>query len=156
MHASTSPRAKVEHELLQQCADLDVVVLKHLRTDGRCVVFAVPLFGENAAWTSTRTSVDVEDIEAVYLPASFAGPTFCTAAEQLTICIGYPLDNDEKTEVDDGSWPVVIEWPARMLLSSQVTQLPASSKTASSVELIDSCKKVDAEFLLDLSWTWTR
>ena len=113
------------------------------------MLFALPLFGEIAPWDSTKALVNAKDVESVYLPEGFDVPNVCGPADELTICLGYPLDDDETMGIHDDSWPLFVEWPARMLLSSQVTQLPPSSETTSSVELVDSCKKVDAAVL---SW----
>uniref|UniRef100_A0AAV1U1U1 Uncharacterized protein n=1 Tax=Peronospora matthiolae TaxID=2874970 RepID=A0AAV1U1U1_9STRA len=142
VQASASPRAKFEYELLRQFSGLDVVVLKHLRSGGHCVLFALPLFGEIAPWDSTKALMNAEDVDSVYLPESFDVPNVCGTADELTICLGYPLDDDETTGIHDDLWPLFVEWPARMLLSSQVTQLPPSSETTSSVELVDSCKTI--------------
>ncbi|KAE9044444.1 hypothetical protein PR002_g2810 [Phytophthora rubi] len=119
LQAATSQRAKFEYEILQHHPDLEVLVL-----------------------TSSRTKLlDAEDPELVFLSDGFQAPNFSAATDALTIFIGYPLKDEEEMKLD-GAWPLFVEWPARMMLSSQVTQTPPSSKAQSSVELIASCKEM--------------
>ncbi|KAL4118445.1 hypothetical protein PRIC2_010770 [Phytophthora ramorum] len=104
------------------------------------VLFALPLLGEEAQW-DPKILVQSEDPQSVFTPNGFNGPNFSNSTDRLTIFIGYPM-NDEEECKSDGGWPLLIEWPTGMELSSQVTQIPPSSKAQSSVELMSSCKKM--------------
>ncbi|KAG7391393.1 hypothetical protein PHYPSEUDO_004928 [Phytophthora pseudosyringae] len=138
LQAAPSQRAKFEHEMLQHHPGLEVLVLTSEST-GSYVLFALPLLGEKPQW-DPKGFVEKEDLDSVYIPDGFHAPNFLVTTDVLTIFIGYPME--EEGAESDGAWPLVVEWPANMLLSSQVTQTPPSSKAQSSVELIASCKKM--------------
>ncbi|EGZ10153.1 hypothetical protein PHYSODRAFT_523774 [Phytophthora sojae] len=125
--------------MLQHHPDLEVLVLTS-SSSGSYVLFALPLLGDKPQWDPKKL-LETEDPELVFIPHGFHAPNFSTATDGLTISIGYPLKDDADMKLD-GAWPLFVEWPARMLLSSQVTQTPPSSKAQSSVELIASCKKM--------------
>ncbi|KAE9049944.1 hypothetical protein PR003_g2976 [Phytophthora rubi] len=139
LQAATSQRAKFEYEILQHHPDLEVLVLTSSRTVSYAL-FALPLLGEKSQWDPKKL-LDAEDPELVFLSDGFQAPNFSAATDALTIFIGYPLKDEEEMKLD-GAWPLFVEWPARMMLSSQVTQTPPSSKAQSSVELIASCKEM--------------
>ncbi|OWZ11171.1 hypothetical protein PHMEG_00015851 [Phytophthora megakarya] len=134
---TASQRAKFEYEMLQHLPDLEVLVLTSPRT-GNYALFALPLLGEKPQ-LDPKSLVEKEDLDLVYIPDRFEGPNFSATTDGLTILIGYPMEEDTKS---DAVWALVLEWPANMLLSSEVTQTPPSSKTQSSVELIASCEKM--------------
>ncbi|KAL4167371.1 hypothetical protein KRP22_012857 [Phytophthora ramorum] len=136
---NASQRAKFEYDMLQHHPGLEVLVL-HSANGGRNVLFALPLLGEEAQW-DPKILVQSEDPQSVFTPNGFNGPNFSDSTDRLTIFIGYPM-NDEEECKSDGGWPLLIEWPTGMELSSQVTQIPPSSKAQSSVELMSSCKKM--------------
>jgi hypothetical protein len=139
LQAATSQRAKFEYEMLQHHPGLEVLVLRS-QSAGPYVLFALPLLGEKPRW-DPKMLVEAENPEAVHVPDGFKTPNFAVATDGLTIFIGYPLEQDDGSK-RDSAWPLQIEWPARMLLSSQVTQIPPSSEGQSSVELLSSCEQV--------------
>ncbi|ETK82708.1 hypothetical protein L915_11949 [Phytophthora nicotianae] len=137
LQAATSQRAKFEYEMLQHRPELEVLVMSSEST-GNYVLFALPLLGEKPQW-DPKNLIEAEDLDSVYIPDGFHAPNFSVTTNGLTIFIGYPMKEEAKS---DAAWPLLVEWPAKMLLSSQVTQTPPSSKGQSSVELIASCKKM--------------
>ncbi|GMF44327.1 unnamed protein product [Phytophthora fragariaefolia] len=139
LQTATSPRAKFEFEMLQHHPDLEVLVLTSTNTGDDFVLFALPLLGEKPEW-DPKELLETENPELSFIPDGFHAPNFSVSADVLTIFVGYPMADEEVKF--DGAWPLFVEWPARMLLSSQVTQIPPSSKAQSSIELIASCKKV--------------
>ncbi|KAK1940522.1 hypothetical protein P3T76_007973 [Phytophthora citrophthora] len=138
LQAATSPRAKFEYEMLQHHAGLEVLVLS-TQNDESFVLFALPLLGGKSHW-DPKIPIETDNLDSVFIPDGFHAPNFSISTDEVTIFIGYPLKEEEGGS--EGVWPLLVEWPARMLLSSQVTQTPMSSKGQSSVELIASCKKV--------------
>ncbi|KAI9983380.1 hypothetical protein PInf_007400 [Phytophthora infestans] len=137
LQSVTSQRAKFEYEMLQHHSELEILVLRS-ELIGNYVLFALPLLGEKPQWDPKRL-IEAEDLDPVYIPDGFHAPNFSATTDRLTIFIGYPIDEERNA---DGVWPLFVEWPSRMLLSSQVTQAPLSSKAQSSVELVASCKKM--------------
>ncbi|KAL3658176.1 hypothetical protein V7S43_016806 [Phytophthora oleae] len=138
LQAATSPRAKFEYEMLQHHPGLDVLVLS-TQKDASFVLFALPLLGGKSQWDPKKL-IETEDLDSVFFPDGFQAPNCSVSTDQVAIFIGYSLKEEEVGS--EGAWPLLVEWPARMLLSSQVTQTPRSSKGQSSVELIASCKKM--------------
>ncbi|KAG7397857.1 hypothetical protein PHYBOEH_012048 [Phytophthora boehmeriae] len=133
---ATSQRAKFEYEMLQHYSGLEIAVLES-QVAGVYVLFALPLLGDDSSWDPKSLAATGEPGD-VYVPDGFSTPNFAVATDTLTIAMGYPLsDND-----NDEAWPLVVEWPVGMKLSSQVTQIPSTSKGQSSIELITSCKKM--------------
>ncbi|KAF1774515.1 hypothetical protein GQ600_9481 [Phytophthora cactorum] len=136
LQAATSQRTKFEYEMLQHHPELEMLVLRS-ESIGNYVLFALPLLGEKPQWDPKKL-VETEDLDSVFIPDGFHAPNFTVSTNGLTIFIGYPMEEETKS---DGAWPLSVEWPARMLLSSQVTLTPPFSKGQSSVELVASCRK---------------
>ncbi|KAG2765807.1 hypothetical protein PC129_g3922 [Phytophthora cactorum] len=137
LQAATSQRTKFEYEMLQHHPELEMLVLRS-ESIGNYVLFALPLLGEKPQWDPKKL-VETEDLDSVFIPDGFHAPNFTVSTNGLTIFIGYPMEEETKS---DGAWPLSVEWPARMLLSSQVTLTPPFSKGQSSVELVASCRKM--------------
>ncbi|CAH0474484.1 unnamed protein product [Peronospora belbahrii] len=137
---SESLRAKFEYELLQHVPELEVLVLKRQKFGGSFVVFTLPLLVENLPCESTGL-LEKKRLNSMYIPDGFIGSNFSVTTNGPTIFIGYPMQDDVEENVD-GMWPLVIEWPEILRLSSQVTQFPLSSEATSSIELIASCREM--------------
>ncbi|CAI5736941.1 unnamed protein product [Peronospora destructor] len=112
LQTSTSQRAKFEYELLQHLPELELLVLKRQSTGNCYVLFALPLLGESLQWDA-KALLENGELDSVMT---------------------------KRVALDD-SWPLVVEWPAELQLSSQVTQTPVSSEAISFVELIALCRK---------------
>lgn len=134
-----SQRAKFEFEILQHYTDLELLVLSSCEDTGDFVLFALPVFEEKLQWDTEFLCKTKKIFDMVYIPNGFRSPNFSESTHNVTLFIGYPIDEESGSS---DAWPLFIEWPARMVLSSQVTQTPPSSKTQSSVEVITSCQKI--------------
>eukprot|EP00644_Phytophthora_capsici_P015415 jgi/Phyca11/113539/e_gw1.24.155.1 len=124
--------------MLQHHPALEILMLRTQKSE--CfVLFALPLLGGKSHWDPKKLT-DMENLDSVFIPDGFHAPNFSFSTDDIMIFVGYPLK--EEIVGSEGAWPLLVEWPARMELSSQVTQIPPSSKGQSSVELIASCKKM--------------
>ncbi|TDH67194.1 hypothetical protein CCR75_004847 [Bremia lactucae] len=137
LHAATSQRVKFEYEMLHDYPGLDILVLA-CASFGRFVSFAIPLLDQKRQWDPKRV-FKTENANLVYVPDGFETPNFAIATDNVTLCIEFSMDRNSDS---DKLRPLLIEWPARMKLSSQVTQMLPSSRAQSCVELVSSCKKM--------------
>ncbi|GMF64789.1 unnamed protein product [Phytophthora lilii] len=108
--------------MLQHHPGLEVLVLTSASA-GSYVLFALPLLDEKTRW-DPKPLIEKQDLDSVFVPDSFNVPNFSVATDGLAIFIGYPLEDDESKV--DSAWPLFIEWPARMALSSQEQLDPQS------------------------------
>ncbi|CAH0487310.1 unnamed protein product [Peronospora farinosa] len=139
LQTSTSQRAKFEYELLQHLPELEVLVVKRQRTGDSYVLFALPLLDENFQW-DPKALLEKGELDSVYIPDGFNAPNFSDTTDRPMVFIGYSMMDEKKSSLDN-TWPLVVEWPVELQLSSQVTQTPMSSEAISFVELIASCRK---------------
>ncbi|CEG41197.1 uncharacterized protein PHALS_11560 [Plasmopara halstedii] len=138
LKAAASQRAKFEFEMLQHSSDLEILML-NCGESGLVVLIALPLMEEKNQWNPKVLIETEEEVDLVYIPDGFGSPNFSDATENGVFLIGYPIRDEVKFE---GAWPFLVEWPERMILSSQVTHIPTSSKAQSSIELITSCREM--------------
>ena len=147
---SASERAKVEYELVQHLPELEIVVVKRQRSGDCYVLFALPLLGEIVPW-DPKALLAKGEVDSVYIPDGFNAPNFSDTTDRPTVFSGYSMKSEENSDLDH-TWPLVVEWPAELQLSSQVTQTPVTSEAISFLELVASCRKASLLFWLYHIW----